>query len=111
MINDIIVAVLLIAGSFFMLIASIGIYRFPDTYMRIHATSKASSFGSMLMLLAVSLHFKTWYVIVLSLMIIIIIFITTPVAAHMIGHVAHLLNIPLWKNTHTDELKKRQEKV
>ncbi len=111
MINDIIVSIFLVAGSFFMLVAAIGIYRLPDTYMRMHATSKASSFGSLLMLFAASLHFQTWYIIIESLLIIIFIFLTTPVAAHMIGHVAHLLNIPLWKNTHTDELKKSQEKL
>lgn len=111
MINDIIVATFLVTGSFFMLVAAIGIYRLPDTYMRMHATSKASSFGSLLMLVAATIHFQTWYVLIESLLIIIFIFLTTPVATHMIGHVAHLLNIPLWKNTHTDELKKSQKKV
>jgi multisubunit Na+/H+ antiporter MnhG subunit len=47
---------LILAGSLFILIASIGLIRFKDIYSRMHVTTKASSFGIMLILIGVSLY-------------------------------------------------------
>ncbi len=96
---------LLIAGSFFIMLAALGILKFPDLYTRMHAASKAVSFGSGLMLLATVLYFKSWFVAVEAILIILFIFLTTPVASHMISRVAYLLKIPLWEKSTIDELK------
>jgi len=95
----------LIAGSFFIMLAALGILKFPDLYTRMHAASKAVSFGSGLMLLATVLYFKSWFVAVEAILIIVFIFLTTPVASHMISRIAYLLKIPLWEKSTVDELK------
>jgi multicomponent Na+:H+ antiporter subunit G len=102
---DILIVFLLLAGSLFIMLAALGILKFPDLYIRMHAASKAVSFGSGLMLLAAVFYFKNWFVTVEAVLIITFIFITTPVSSHMISRVAYLLRIPLWEKSVVDELK------
>jgi len=83
--DKIIISVLILLGSFFILVASIGILRFKDLYGRLHATTKATSFGLLLLLIGVSLFFNIFPVYVKSLLIIIFIYLTAPLAAHTIA--------------------------
>jgi len=83
--DKIIISVLILLGSFFILVAAIGILRFKDLYARLHATTKATSFGLLLLLVGVSLFFNIFPVYVKSLLIIIFIFLTAPLAAHTIA--------------------------
>jgi len=83
--DKIIISVFILLGSFFILVAAIGILRFKDLYGRLHATTKATSFGLLLLLVGVSLFFNIFPVYVKSLLIIIFIFLTAPLAAHTIA--------------------------
>lgn len=82
---DIISISLMLFGSFFILISSIGILRFPDLYSRMHAVTKATSFGILLILLAISLYFGDLATILKSLLIIIFIYLTAPLSAHAVA--------------------------
>jgi len=53
---DIFLGCLLIAAAIFNLIAAIGLLRLPDVYTRMHAASKAGTFGSGLMLVTIAIH-------------------------------------------------------
>ena len=57
MIADAAKSVLAILGSIVILLASIGILRMPDLFLRLQVTSKASVLGFMFILLAVAIHF------------------------------------------------------
>ena len=57
MINDLLVSVMMVAGTFFMFLAGIGVLRMPDLLMRLHATTKAGTLGAGLVMLAVATHF------------------------------------------------------
>jgi multicomponent Na+:H+ antiporter subunit G len=81
----IIISILILLGSFFILVAAIGILRFKDLYGRLHATTKATSFGLLLLLVGVSLFFNIFPVYVKALLIIIFIYLTAPLAAHSIA--------------------------
>lgn len=81
----IIISILILLGAFFILIAAIGILRFKDLYGRLHATTKATSFGILLVLIGVSLFFNVYPVYVKSLLIIVFIYLTAPLAAHSIA--------------------------
>jgi len=83
--DKIIISVLILLGSFFILVSAIGILRFKDLYARLHATTKATSFGLLLLLVGVSLFFNIFPVYVKSLLIIIFIYLTAPLAAHTIA--------------------------
>ncbi len=52
----IVVALLLLSGALFALVAAIGIVRLPDLYTRMHAASKAGTVGSGLLLFAAGIE-------------------------------------------------------
>lgn len=106
MIVEILAKIGISLGTLFILIAAIGILRLPDIYMRMHASAKSSSLGLSLLLIGISVQFPEWPVIIKTILIICIIFITAPLSGHMISRVAHLLKIPKWKNTVKDDLDK-----
>jgi multicomponent Na+:H+ antiporter subunit G len=81
----IIISILILSGAFFILVAAVGILRFKDLYGRLHATTKATSFGLLLLLVGVSLFFNLFPVYVKALLIILFIYLTAPLAAHSIA--------------------------
>jgi multicomponent Na+:H+ antiporter subunit G len=99
-----VIVLLLAVGAIFMLLAGIGILRLPDVYARLSATSKAATLGLTCLLLATALHFRTANVPARALAMIVFVFLTAPVAAHMIGRAAWLTGVPLWERTRLNEL-------
>ena len=83
-----IAAVLLVVGSAFSLIASIGVLRFPDVFTRMHAASKAASFGIGLTLLGSAFAFGTGSAFAKAVFTILFVFLTTPVSTHLLSRVA-----------------------
>lgn len=83
--NDILVAFFILLGAIFILIAAIGLIRFKDLYSRMHATTKATSFGLLLLIIGVSIFFHSEIVWLKGLMVIIFIYLTAPLAAHSIA--------------------------
>ncbi|GIV04226.1 MAG: hypothetical protein KatS3mg015_3056 [Fimbriimonadales bacterium] len=96
---------LLLAGTFFMTVASIGIVRMPDVYLRMSCTSKAATLGSGCILAAYALQAHDVGTAVRALATALFLLLTAPVAAHMIGRAAYRLGVPLWVGSCCDELK------
>lgn len=109
--KEILVGFFVISGAIFVLIAALGVIRFPDTFSRMHAGSKATSLGMGLILVGVIVHFASWAVAVKCGLIILFIFLTTPVAAHILCRAAYLSGSPIWEKTHTNELEPHYERV
>lgn len=86
------------------MLAAVGVIRFPDVYTRMHAATKAPAFGILLFLIAAVFYFADFYTSAISLMIVVFIFLTAPVASHIISRIAHLLNTEIWSKTGIDEL-------
>ncbi|BET57585.1 monovalent cation/H(+) antiporter subunit G [Geobacter sp. 60473] len=102
--RDTIIAILLGGGTFFSVVAAIGIVRFPDLYMRLSAATKASTLGASLMLAGAGLFFDDAAVTGKITAIIIFIVLTAPVAAHMLGRAAYFSGVPLWEKSVRDDL-------
>jgi len=83
--KELIISILLLTGSFFILIASIGLIRFRDIYSRLHASTKATSFGILMIIIAVAVFFDYGSVYIKTFLLIIFIYITAPLAAHSIA--------------------------
>ncbi len=81
----VLISILVLTGAIFILISAIGLVRFGDLFSRIHAITKASSFGILLLLIGVSLYFGNWNVYIKSVLVIIFIYLTAPLAAHSIA--------------------------
>lgn len=83
--KEIISVLLVFLGSVFILIASIGLLRFSETFTRLHATTKATSFGLLMIVAGVGLFYLTTAVVIKSLLVIVFIYLTAPLAAHSIS--------------------------
>lgn len=79
------VSVFMVLGAAFILIAAIGIVRFREFFSRMHATTKATSFGVLLLLIGVTLFFEGWVIGVKALLIVFFIYLTAPLSAHSIA--------------------------
>jgi multicomponent Na+:H+ antiporter subunit G len=83
---SIIIGVLLFFSVFFFSVGTIGLLRLPDTYTRMHATTKGDTLGAGLALLALALYNLDKPFIAAKLLIIIVfVWITNPTAAHVIS--------------------------
>ena len=94
----------LILGALFVLVSAIGILRLPDLYMRMHATTKTTSMGITGILIAVMILFPDFSTILKGLLIIVFIYLTTPLGAHMIAKAGIMLNIKKWKRYVRDDI-------
>ncbi len=77
--------VMVVVGAVFALMAAIGILRFGDVYMRMHAASKAGTVGSGLALLAVALHGGELSVATRAIAGAVFLLLTAPVSAHLLA--------------------------
>jgi multicomponent Na+:H+ antiporter subunit G len=92
-------------GTALLLIAAVGTLRLPDIFLRMSATSKASSLGASCLLLALAAASADIGISVRALAGTAFLLLTTPVAAHMIGRAAYVSRTPLWKGTIRDDLR------
>ena len=80
-----VVFTLLCLGGFFCLLAAIGIWRFNDFYLRIHAATKASTFGLGFSIMAAAAHLGTVSAWAKAVVALLFLFFTLPVSAHLLG--------------------------
>lgn len=102
---EIISGIGMLLGSFFILISAIGLIRMPDLFTRMSATTKASTLGVGLVLLGTALFWQDIGATARAIIIITFLFLTAPVAAHIIGRAAYFDKVPLWDKTKIDELR------
>lgn len=104
MMIDILICSLLLIGTFFTLVGSIGLLRMPDLYTRMHALTKGVTLGLLGLFLAAILVFQSWVITFKVILALGFIFLTNPVGAHMIARAAyHHLKVPFWTNTFAKE--------
>jgi multicomponent Na+:H+ antiporter subunit G len=108
---DLAAAALLVCGTVFSLLGGLGLLRLPDVYSRLSATSKAATLGVSCILLAGAVHFHHAGVSARALATVVFVFLTAPVAAHMIGRAAYVTRVPLWSGTAVDELAADRTRV
>jgi len=96
LIQDVLTALLIVVGSFFLLVGTIGILRLPDVYNRMHATSKATTLGAAGIFLAGTIHYGPQEAGLTSLVGIVFLFLTAPTGAHMISRSAQKMGVPFF---------------
>jgi multicomponent Na+:H+ antiporter subunit G len=80
--------VLCLLGGAFAVIAALGILRLPDVLTRMHASTKAGTLASALILVAVAIEFREMGVTAKAVAAILFLMLTAPLAAHMLGRSA-----------------------
>jgi len=98
-----ILSALIVIGAFFTLVGSIGLYKLPDFFMRLHGPTKATTLGVGAILTASVLYFsfKTNDISLHEVLITMFLFITAPISAHLMAKAA--LHIKLKRVERTRE--------
>jgi multicomponent K+:H+ antiporter subunit G len=94
MLLDILISLMLLTGSFFLLVGSIGLGRLPDCFMRLHSPTKSTTLGVGGMLLAAMLSSIPDGFSLREILIALFLFVTAPVSAFLVGQAGLRLRLP-----------------
>ena len=105
-ITDVIGNLFLIIGALFLFSAGLGVLRMPDTYNRIQTGTKATTLGTIMILVGIAfLHPSwTWKLIIL----IFFVMLTNPVSSHALARAAHAIGIRETEATVVDRLEQNE---
>lgn len=108
MLSEFIPAILILIGSIFTFLSAIGLIRLPDVYTRSHAASKSTTLGVLFTLVGTFFFFlfHEGYFSIRLFLGIFFVFLTAPVAAHVITRSAYYSGVKLADISVQDELKK-----
>ena len=96
-------AILLLVGSGFTLIGSIGIVRMPDVFTRLHAAGITDTLGAAGVLLGLALKAGFSLLLVKLLLMLVFLLLLNPTACHALARAAlHGLRRPWMGLTHHD---------
>jgi multicomponent Na+:H+ antiporter subunit G len=93
----------LIIGALFLFSAGLGVLRMPDTYNRIQTGTKATTLGTIMVLIGIAFLHPSW-----TLKLIILIFfvmLTNPVSSHALARAAHSIGTRETESTVIDQLE------
>ncbi len=104
---ELLVAALMLTGTFLIVLTGIGLVRFPDVFCRMHAAGKAGTLGVILVVLGTVVHFAgtdndVW---VRGLLAVFFQLLTSPAATHLLARAAYVCDYPLAQRTAVDELR------
>lgn len=102
------IAVLMILlASIVAVLSAIGMIRLPDVYTRSHAATKSATLSVLMCLVGAFIHFwlTDGYISIRLLLGVIFVFITAPVAGHLVCRAAYRARVPLAEQSEEDELK------
>ncbi len=100
--NELIICVLLLTGSVVMFLASLGVLRFPDTLCRAHALTKATTFGSSLLLIALWIGLEDEIAGLKIMLIISFCMLTIPLSSQLVASLCYRYLDPLDKKNKSD---------
>ncbi|WP_010677574.1 monovalent cation/H(+) antiporter subunit G [Bacillus timonensis] len=103
---ELIAALSILVGTVFSFFSAVGLIRLPDLYSRAHAASKSSTMGVLFILVGTFLFFIMEGTFSIRLFLgIFFVFLTAPVAAHVIVRSAYRSKVPLAPQSVQDDLK------
>ena len=97
-------------GALFILLAEIGIVRMPDAYLRISVTTKAATLGVGLVLISAMVYFNNSGITSQASVILLFLFLTAPISAHLIGRASYFIGVKLWDKSVMDDLQGKYQK-
>ena len=92
----------LVIGSLFLFSAGLGVLRMPDTYNRIQTGTKATTLGTILILVGIALLHPAWAFKLVILVFFVL--LTNPVSSHALARASHLIGIHETEMTVVDQL-------
>jgi len=101
-VTGIIADTLALLGLAILTIGVYGVMRMPDVYTQLHAASKAGFLGIAALLAAAAVQ-GDGAIIARAVLIVALLSVTTPVAAHAVGRAAHRRGEPMRSSGAVDE--------
>jgi monovalent cation/proton antiporter MnhG/PhaG subunit len=98
-------ALFLVTGAALCLLASLGVLRLPDFFMRMHAATNAGVAGCGLLLVGVAFAEPSpgmWIKVAIAIAFLLL---TTPIAGHLLARAGYVAGVPLWGGTREDQLR------
>jgi multicomponent Na+:H+ antiporter subunit G len=86
---DVAKTVCLLLGALLSVAAGIGLIRFPDAIVRMHATTKPQILGLTFILLAIAIEARSWSTLFALSPVLIFQMLTAPISAHMVGRAGY----------------------
>lgn len=96
-------ALILLGGALFLALGGLGLVRMPDIYNRIQAGTKATTLGTLLVLLGAALILPGWGLKLLLIMLFLM--FTNPLSSQVLARAAHRSNMPMTPETKADRLR------
>lgn len=93
---NVIAVILIVLGVLFFLLGTLGLYRFPDFFTRMHAAGKCDTLGSLLIVTGLACYHGLSLGSVKIIFIAVFIFLTSPTATHAIARAAVKNKMPIW---------------
>lgn len=89
--------ILLLVGAIFLFLGALGIFRFPDVYNRLQAGTKATTLGSIGMVIGIGLMEPSWFpkMFVIAMFIL----VGNPLSSHALARASYKAGVPLWDRT------------
>ena len=84
-----------VAGTVFLLVATLGVLRFQDPFQRMHAATKAGTLGAGLVLAGAAVSKGSFDATLVAVLTILFLIATMPVAGHLLGRAAYISGAPL----------------
>ena len=106
---DIICSVLLLLGCIFIFLASLGMLRMPDIFTRMSSTTKASSLGITLVFFSIIIYFEDISLTIQMLVTILLIYLLSPISAHLIGRAAYFSGSKMWFKTKIEDTDDKEK--
>lgn len=106
--NEIIGIVLLSIGVIFDFFGCVGLYRLPDVYNRLQASTKCVTLGTGFILLGVVVITGAGAIAAKAILCLIFVFLTSPTAAHALARGSHKAGIKLWDKSVCDQYEEDQ---
>jgi multicomponent Na+:H+ antiporter subunit G len=95
-------ALTILGGAVFLALGGLGLWRMPDVYNRIQAGTKATTLGTLLVLIGVALIAPSWSVKLVLIMLFLM--FTSPLSSQVLARAAHRAGVPLSDKTKADAL-------
>lgn len=106
---DLLSWVLLAGGSFFILTGSIGLLRMPDFFSRTHPAGLIDTLGASLIIGGLILQSGATQVSIKLVLILILLFLTSPTATHALAQAALAGGLKPWRRPDGDHTPHKEE--
>lgn len=100
--SEILGSLVILTGAIFLFSAGLGVLRMPDSYNRIQTGTKASTLGTLLILVGIAIMHPDW--IGKILLLVFFVLVSNPVSSHALARASHRHGVRKTHHTVVDKL-------